>query len=291
MSRSRVAVASCLACAVAFVPPAKAAFITADFSGTVLESTSSIPTGTQVTGSFGFEVDPVIADINGPTPGSDYWLAGSGPDFISYYDSNFNLDAGHSITLRFSILGTDYGYLGGPWFLPTSLTITNGSDAQQLALSFNDNRTVYTLDIAGPANSMFTSLDVRSFDPQGFSLFGGTGFFGFPSGLEGTTFSVDAVRFNAVSVPEPSTLTLLCLALAALRRRAGPGSRGCQEVPQRQACSSGPAPHNRGAAASPHAMHNPDNPARYRRHRASYFANSRAGSLNALNSSALPDGS
>lgn len=227
MNRSTVSLAGLVLCAAGFATPANATFVTADFSGTVLESTGSIPAGTQVVGSFGFEVDPVIADADGPTPDADYWLADSGSDFISYYDSSFSADGGHNITLMFSILGTDYGDLGGPWFLPTSLTITNAPDRQHLALRFDANRTVYTFDILGPAGSMFASLDVRSFDPQGFSLLGGTGFFGFPSGLEGTTFSVDEVRFNVESVPEPSTLTLLGLAVAGLgvaarRRRAGP---------------------------------------------------------------------
>jgi hypothetical protein len=167
---------------------------------------------------FGFEADPVIADMDGPTAGSDYWLADSGPDFVRYYDSNFSSDdvGAHSITLQFSILGTEYGDLGGSWFLPTSLTISNAADGQRLALDFNANRTIYTFEIIGPPNSMFESLDVSSFNPETFSLIGGTGFFGFPSGLEGTSFSIDSVHFNVKAVPEPATLALFCLGLAAL---------------------------------------------------------------------------
>ncbi len=214
MARFNVPVAMSMLCAIAFSATTNAAFITAGFSGTVLNSTSPIASGTPVTGVFGFETNPVIADMDGPTAGSDYWLGDSGPDFVTYYDSNFFDVGNRSIELQFSILGTEYLDLGG--FLPTSLTISNAADGQHLALNFNANRTIYTFEIVGPPNSMFESLDVRSFNPETFSLIGGTGFFGFPSGLEGTSFSIDTVHFNVESVPEPATLTLFCLGLAAL---------------------------------------------------------------------------
>ncbi|HEY5809905.1 MAG TPA: PEP-CTERM sorting domain-containing protein, partial [Povalibacter sp.] len=215
MTRLKVPVAIGVFCAIAFSASTNAAFITADFTGTVFDSTRPIASGTPVTGVFGFEADPVIA-MDVPTPGSDYWPAGSGPDFIRYYDSNFwrSDSEGRSITMQFSILGTEYDDLGG--FLPTSLSILNGADGQHLVLDFNANRIVYTFEIVGPPNSMFGSLDVRSFNPETFSLIGGTGFFGWPSGLEGTSFSIDTVHFNVEPVPEPATLTLLCLGLAAL---------------------------------------------------------------------------
>ncbi|HEY5755620.1 MAG TPA: PEP-CTERM sorting domain-containing protein [Steroidobacter sp.] len=216
MTRLKAPVAIGVFCAIAFSASTNAAFITADFSGTVLDSTSPIASGTPVTGVFGFEADPVIADTHGSTPGSDYWLAGSGPDFVSYYDSNYlsSDSGGRSITMQFSILGTEYRDLGG--FQPTSLTISNAADGQHLALHFDANRAIYTFEIVGPPNSMFGSLDVRSFNPETFSLIGGTGFFGFPSGAAGTSFSFDTVHFNVEPVPEPATLTLLCLGLAAL---------------------------------------------------------------------------